>query len=365
MVSIHRVIAVCLIAASTASGQQRPVDSLTGQPYRFPINESGALFWSNSPLRESLASLSKTRKVPIWLDRRCDPSQRITFASGDSLRDSLWRLAEQEPHIDIAWSPEIIFVGPGGAADRWATTNLAHRDMLRRLPLLEQRRWLKEANWKWDRLTNPQDLLKKLEREIGQKILGREKIQHDLWPAARFPDLPLYLRLELLLAGYSKTFVVANGTVRIVDMPKEPLVNRRIPQQAEQRQVRDLLKQFPKARLAGKTLQTSWRVHEAIRRAFAEESRISSQNLDGIRFTLSAQKQPVGPLVSQLAKQLGLDCQFSESAQEKFDAMVTFDVEEGSFKQLMKEVLEPAQLTFTIKNRNLTIVTAAEQAAQR
>ncbi len=357
-----RVLLFCLIVTVVVQGQG--TEPLTGKPFRFDMARSGTVFWSDSPLQQAVSGLAKTRRVPIWIDRRCDPTQELDLVSQDPLIDCLWNLDASSDDLDVAWSPEIVYVGTNGSSDRWATVSVLHREMVKKLSRAQRQKCLAEKRWSWPRLSNPQDLLRDLEAEWGKPFLGRERVHHDLWPAAKYSSLPFFVRLELLLAGFDLSFDFdEEGNLRIREMPSKPRLARSISITAEQRENVDaILKKHPQATLSsgGTKLFASWSVHEHVRRATQKRTATKKASRDRLRYTLQARDQKLGPFLEQLGMQLQITCEFSPLAKKQYNQMISFEVERVSFRQLVAAILKEADLEFTLEGDNLTVKTPAE-----
>ena len=356
------VLLFWLIVSVVARGQG--TDPLTGKPYRFEITQPGTIFWSDSSLKEAFAGLTETRRVPVWMDRRCDPTLEVTYVSQDPLNECLAKLDESSADFDIAWSPEMIYVGRDGSADRWATINVAHRDMLKKLTRPQRQRCLSEKQWRWPRLTNPQDLLSELETEWGSPFSGRERVQHDLWPAAKYSRLPFFVRLELLVSGFSLTYDFdEKGNPRIRDMPEAPRVTRSIKSSEQLREKVDaVLEKHPRATLSPDRtkLTASWATHAQMRRETEKPKPPKTVPRHRLEYTLHARDQKLGPFLEQLSKQLQMTCEFSPGAKEQYDKMVSFEVERASLRKLIDAILSDTNLQFTIKGDQLKIRSAKE-----
>ena len=233
--------------------------------------------------------------------------------------------------------------------------------MLKDLPHSQRQKWRSSRSWSWPRLADPQELLKELEAELGQEIKGREQVLHDLWPAADYPSLPLFARLELLLAGFDRTFVfTTDGHAVIRQMPSSPRVAESISVKAEhQKELQAILAATPPAKLSddGRRLTASWRTHEQIRRATsprkAKPPPLSQSNL---RYTLRVKDRPLGPFLKQLSKQqLQLECEFSTIAAKRTNQMISFQVEKANLQELLTAILDPVSLDFSLSEDKLRV----------
>jgi len=56
-----------------AAGSESPGDWLTGSRFEKQLAEPVDVFYSGTPLRQAVMSLSRTRRVAALIDRRVDP----------------------------------------------------------------------------------------------------------------------------------------------------------------------------------------------------------------------------------------------------------------------------------------------------
>lgn len=356
--AFHVLLRIVLLCAASSLFAQDGY--LTGRRFQRQLNAPASIFWSDVELQSGLKNLAETRRLAVWLDRRCDPHKPISFAANlPRLRDCLWKL-DQNEHVDVAWLPDIIYVGPTRQANRLATVHEIHRRQLDKLPSAVRNRWLSRRGETWVRLSNPVEILAKLERELGRTIQNKEKVLHDLWPARKLPPMPLYQRLELVLAGYGLTFTFdAEGGATIVSMPKSPTygIALKIPQEkldaVRQALEKERNASDEKATFQDGTLTASWRTHEAVSRIVTPPS--SAQDFSRIRYTLKAESQEVGRFLRSICKQLNLECTFVDVSDETLKKRVSFEVEKATLQTLFSTILEPVGLSFTLAGNDLKI----------
>lgn len=350
-----------LLLVAPASAQSR---YFSGKRFERQLDSPASIFWSDVPLSDAISNLSQTRRLAIWLDRRCDPNQLVSFGANLArLRDCLWKLSEEQEELDVAWVGDVIYVAPPNAANRLATVNAVHQQMLARLPGSQRGKWRQSKSMVWPKLTSPIQLVDQLEAELGMPIIGKAKVSHDLWPARQLPSIPLYQRLELLLAGFDLTFVFdEQGVAKIVEMPDSPRVTQshKIPK-PRLADVQAVLERFPLAKLQASELSASWFVHQLVLRTVTPPP--TKRDLDRIRYTLRAENQTLGTFVRSLCKQLDLECDFNGVEHEKLEARVSFEVKQADIRTLFEEILKPAGLEFTLDGDKLMVTRADDDSS--
>jgi hypothetical protein len=250
----------------------------------------------------------------------------------------------------------VLYFAPPDSADRLATIHEIHKQQIRRLPSKQRRRWERAKSSSWPRLTSPTTLVDQIEAELGTPIEGKEMVLHDLWPARALPSLPLFQRLELVLAGFDLTFVLDDKyEVEVLPMPLSPRITQKVEIPASRLDaVTEVLNMHSSATLKNSELTASWRVHELVKRTIAPPS--TDRNLDRIRYTLRAENQPLGPFVRSLCRQLDLECEFTDAATIDLEKRISFQVDRADVRTLFRKILEPTGLRFTLDNKKLRVV---------
>ena len=73
------------------------------------------------------------------------------------------------------------------------------------------------------------------------------------------------------------------------------------------------------------------------------------------RYTLKVENQAVGAVVRTIAKELEVEVQAPESILEKLKPLVNLDVQQVTAQELLKKVLDPAGIKFTLTEKTLEL----------
>jgi len=171
-----------------------------------------------------------------------------------------------------------------------------------------------------------------------------ERIAHDLWPAQSLPSLPLVDRLVLLLAGFDLTCKISPSgkTCQVVPIQR-PL-------------------KIADKRLAPPT--PGRRVQQEIDRPGPKqprqiERRKSRQRTSRQTFSLRLENQPLGQVLDQFAKQLQLEIVWPETTSSQSrtarNQLVSCDLQNVEFDELLRSVLASADLKYQRKNQRVLI----------
>ena len=110
---------ILAVAALPAAGQPGHPSSAT--PLRRALTHSLTLRWEEVPLRDALGRLASTQSVPLHLDRRVDPNQRVTLSlERVSVREALAALT-QSTKLGFCEFSTLVYVGPVDAASELRT----------------------------------------------------------------------------------------------------------------------------------------------------------------------------------------------------------------------------------------------------
>jgi len=323
------------------------------------------IHWGSNPLRGALTRLSRDQGVAVFLDRRVDPDRLIEFsAQGKDLRRLLQDLAAHVEQGACRVGP-VVYIGPKRTASVLATVVAAKESESRRLPSAMQSRLRRAKPLRWPELTTPRELIDGLATEVGLTMEGVERIPHDLWPEVDLPPLTFAQRMSLVLAGFHMTFEYGQGgsTIRLAPMPETASVERTYPLRRGHADVMAVLsRRFPNASITAKAGRINVigtvEEHEAIERVLdgRPERPTPAKPPSGGQtvYTLKIEG-PVGKIASGLAKQLGLQIEFDQGATDKFNELVSLDVNEVSLEELLDALLSPAGLSYELTGERLRV----------
>ncbi|MFV1964014.1 MAG: hypothetical protein ACC628_01230 [Pirellulaceae bacterium] len=324
--------------------------------------EAGITLYEN-PVRDAIASLSRTQRICIWLDRRLDPGFEPDFTShGTSLNVLLQRLAARL-HGGVGYMKSVVYLGPVATARKLPTLVAIRTDEAKALPEEVQPAFLQRRVSHWDDLAVPRQIIEALARESRLSVVGVEHVSHDLWPAVDLPPLTFVERLSLVLAGFDLTFEIARdgSAVRIVPMPDTTVLVRTYALRGNvDRIVGGLASRFPQARLqrTGPRLQVagSYEDHRLIARLLRGEKVQRVAVVGGEkRYSLKFENQPIGVLLTTLARQLELELVVDPRVNPLLHKRVKVQVTEVPLQQLLETALDGSGIQFQLQEKKLSL----------
>jgi hypothetical protein len=353
-----------LLAAVPAAAQQRgptaqPTAWLAGAELQRQMRAIVHLEWAEVELRDGLSKLAADQGVCLFLDRRVDPGQKVTFqAGGIPLEELLQRLALQL-RLGIAQIGPVTYLGPPHTAGALPTVAALRRKEASQHPVLASRR---AESWRWEELAEPRQLLGELAASWQLSVANVDALPHDLWPACDFPPLVPSDRLTLLLAGFDLTYELPRGAseLRLVPLPAEAEYEQAYtPRGDAARAAANLKQKVPgiTIRREGSRLiiRGKFEDHETVARLLAGQT-VTRRVTGATTYTMRVERQPAGAVVNTVATRLGKKMSFPPELREKLSQPVTFSVKDATLEQLLTEALSPLGLGFRITDEAIEVI---------
>jgi hypothetical protein len=227
-------LAVFLSCRGVCADELRAVKLLTGRGFMQALESPRSLSVRDAPLHRILQSLQAQAGVCIVVDRRIDPSQRLTLSTDLIPTEDLLRMiAAQLPSAGVSVNRSFVYIGPGSVA--WSLRTLCEQN---RSDILESRRKFAAETYgrltaaepfAWVDLESPRDLVVRLAARVGLAVVNPELVPHDLWHAGGLSKMPFAESATVLLCQFNLTFAIAPDTThcRIVPLPDVVLLERR------------------------------------------------------------------------------------------------------------------------------------------
>ena len=295
----------------------------TGREFRMQLEQPVGLSWKDIPLREALNALAEDRRVNIYLDRRVDPSKKISLTiNNEPLANALEKIAQSQ-QLGACLVGHLIYIGPTEDVDRLRTVLSLRKEDLAKLPLKARAPYTSQSSLSWPDLTTPGELIEQLSKS-GVRVYGQQKIAHDLWAAGEWPRLAWLDQLGLIAAQFDHTikFSPDGRAVALVRIPADLSIN-------------DTAGQLPK--VAPAKPQGGKQV-----------------------YTLKIENQPIGKLLRVLGRQLGVELTIDEAAistaGKSLDTLVSFDIRGADLDALLHAATNPAGLSFERSEKRVKIV---------
>jgi len=352
-----------IFLAASAFGEPPESPPLTGAELRRQLDAT--VSWRTSasqPLRAALEGFCNSQRVAVFIDRRVDTSRKVEVnLAGLPLRKALDQAGEQSG-IAVRMLGPVAYFGPEKKIADLRTAAELLREQVRELPPERRGALLRLRTLEWEALAAPREILEQVGRETGIAIENPELVPHDLWAAAKLPPLSVTDQWTLILAGFDLTVQLDEGgqTARIIPLEKPRLV-RKYRAGANPGQVAAKLEEYldqAEFRVAGGFLWVRGRLedHERVTAALSgnplkKTTHSKSKPKTGkTLITLTVKNQPLLPVLRQIAGQLKLKIDISETALREagidLDQVVSLEVTQATTDELLTALLSPAGLKF-------------------
>ena len=369
--AIGLATAVALLAVSWAPAQTAPgpVSRELEQRLARPVTA----LWSDVPLRTVLDALAEAHGIALLLDRRVDPEQPVAVAlRATPLGEVFERLAEDHG-LGTSRYGAVLYLGPPPAARRLRTQAVLALDAVNELPAARRPPWRARRRLAWDDFAEPRTVLAELAAQEGVRLVGvPQTVPHDLWAAADLPPLTLVERITLIAVQYDLALQFSSdGTAaRLVPVPDHLAWERSYPggrQPAALAEQWQALVPGSQIRVDGRQIVVRGPVedHEQLfsdRRPAptTPDESAAAPPVEHIRLQrFRIQLQPVGPIIEEVGRQLGLAVQFDQAAIAaagiSLAQRVSVEVENVSVDGLLEAILDGTGLSFTREGAAVSI----------
>lgn len=354
----------------------------TAQEAQRKMRASIRFLWDQQPLRDGVASLGRANGIAIWLDRRLDPGQLVSYLPSDEGNSAGWptgslgarmqRVTEQlrvaqlgtgapaetQADANCGLIENVWYLGPADALGRLQRAAIELQDDLhQRAPELARM----QKPLEWPELATPQQILEEIAREWDIEIDGR--LPHDLMHAGRL-ETPAHLatQLVLLCGGFElEPKLVSPTKFELVPLRPSATWTASYPKaRVRSRDAASLRAAFPGSNVRGLgqayELTGSTEFHLAMLQPSgqANDNRPGKGGVSVWSFTID--KAPAEAIIANLASGIGLQVVWNEACtREQKSQLLTLTVDKATLDQLLTQVCEAAGLRYTRDGTNVEL----------
>jgi hypothetical protein len=331
-----------LVAMNAAFGSLSAQDNVDvrekGKPSRpriatvTPVKSSqrtATIHWQRVPLRDAIGRLHALFEDTIFVDRRIDPSVRISLDIEATSAEEVVAAIAAGRDFGVARLSRVLYLGPSSGANQLRAIAAARSQEVGQLPAESRSLLTENQPTTWPRLTEPRGLIASIIEHRGWRIANANAIPHDLWSAGILPGLTFAEQLTVLLIGFDLTFEPRPADRLIALVPLKNV-----------------------SKLPGPSAVTN-------RSATRADSTRAMKNGKQV-YTLRVQEKPVGAVLQELSKRLHWDIQIDEesmrTAGKSLDARVSFSVENVDQAGLLEALLSPAGLDYQLLGDRVRVI---------
>jgi hypothetical protein len=300
----------------------------SGAPAKI-ARRTATIHWQRVPLRDALGRLHALFDDTVFVDRRVDPSMRISLDIEATSAEEVVAAIAAGRDLGEARLGRLVYLGPTVAAGQLRAISAARSQEVGRLSADLRALLTQKQPSDWPRLGEPRRVIAAIIEQRGWRLANQDAIPHDLWAAGSLPPFPLAEQLTVLLIGFDLTFDLRpqDRTIQVVPM-----------------------------KINVKPLGPSLVKKQPTPPASAKRSKQGARQ----EYTLRVPEQPVGVVLQALAKKLNWTIQIDEDAIRKagksLATPVSFSVENVDKEHLLDALLGPAGLDYRIDGEQIRII---------
>jgi len=358
------LVAAVLYIAAAGKVEAPVIKAPTADSVRQELANLGEITWHQMPLRDGLDTLSKVWNIPIFLDRRVDPDQRIDFSAQRQSREDLLRSLAEQLQLKVCVVDTVVYIGPASSADTVASIAEARFDKATSWGKEAGRQLRKRSSLQWEEAAEPRAIVEQLATDHRIGVEGLDQVPHDLWPAANWQSLPVTHQLALLLTGFGYTYDLSNdgpdAKIKIIPLPKTFLLERQYQATGNaQQRLQQLKEKYPQAQftLKGKSLAVvaSAEEHYWIRRQLLGMSAFKPKREAEKRYQLTISTATFDAVAKTIANNLGLKLKYDPALPDIKSKRIEFSVQNATREQLLDALVKTVGVRYAIEGGDLII----------
>jgi hypothetical protein len=365
LLGIGLLNAIALFAAQPIDRDPANVAAILEQP--------AVIHWRGITLLEACRRITDSLRVPMLVDRRVDPRQVINIqVDGVPLQEALTGVARQAGS-ELSVLDSLCYLGPVGTANELPALLELSRNQVGDMPDAPRRMLSMKQGLRWQRLATPQQVFHALLQPLKIQINDLERVPHDVWNAGELPEDTVAAHLTVLLAGFDLTWRTepSGEAIQILPIVRPVRFSRTYNwRNATPAQLQQIAGEIPMAEMrhfGGKVeLNGTTNDHEKLTAILAKlpsSLRISDRpgrpTPERKLYSLRLKNQPVGAVLGELARQLGLELRVDEDSlrteNKSLDAWISVDVTQVTLDQLLETIGEPAGLSAKVADGELLV----------
>ncbi len=367
---VSLMIASALLAHDSSppfAEQQQPVPWLTGKDLvKASTTPSFSITWMEAELGSELEMASRNTGIAVWIDRRLDPGQKISFSLEKvSFEQFLWRVADQSAAGVIRLGDVYYMAPPSTIAtiqQRLETLKLQIRQLARNSEL--RRGMLTRIHVRSELQIEPRELIGKIFADCKIPEASLATIPHDLWSPVDLPEMEAQQVLSILSAGFDlETVISSDSKPEFAKSTQPESTEYLVPEEVLERVSNDQLasmngivvsKRGREVTISGKPAA----IFSAMRELAMSDRKGISSTRPGSREEFSLhQKASRGDIAATVAQSLGLRLVFTDRERRALVEIIEINVDKVAAEEVLDACLKGSGLIYSISGADLRIET--------
>ena len=353
------VLTCCWVGDNSASNP----DWLTGKQLKKTVQVEISGQWSEAPIRSTLLQISRSKGIPLFIDRRVDPGIAIDLIAKDINWEQLLTVVGEPHGFGFCRIDDIYYFGPVETAIRLPEQFEKLRTWTRKNRGQSEIDWTRPVSMRWRRLSQPDELMSTMAKEFNFEI-HEGPLPMDVWPASELPNVSLLLKTALFSVGFEKWVLISKlgSKIKIVDFPysetaKFSISNFNSPKAVAQQ----IEKQFLGVRVRPKvnSITISGAVPKlipAISKAVGFQKVVAGkpEKVSDVVFTAQF-KGKRGSVLATMAQQLQIRLDYQQELSQILSEHIEFNVQDETADQIIRKSLQGTDLGYQIEAAKLRV----------
>ena len=341
---------------------EQSVDWLTGKALKQRAQLAINGQWSEAPLLPLLKQLSVQKKIPLFVDRRVDPSASVNIRAVDVTWEQLLIDIGNPGGYGFCKIEHLYYFGPQATADSLPDNYQKLKSWISKNRKTATVNWRKPGTTNLPLLGQPREMLQLLARENKLQVYGLDEIPFDLWPASEFSEQPMLLKTALLVVGFEKWIAISKSgkKMKVVDYVYPDVAKFSIGMLGNSKSVAaQLTTKYPHLKIESSSKATvkisgpTHGLHSAICDAVSFQKVIKGAATES---TFTAElKGSRGSILATIANQMSVKFEFSQKDGSILEQHVEFDVVDATAAEIAQNALEGTGLQFQLDSTRLRV----------
>ena len=336
------------------------VEFLTGKKLDRKNLLEFSLWWKDAELRDRLLAFSNTENIAVMLDRRIDPSTLMNLGvENRTIEQIFWRLSSTA-QIGVCRIEDCYYFGP---VDTVVALPIAMDTLSRQAKKLRRRsdvKWTIKRPVQTGPLVASKMLIEAIADKHGFAVNGLDELPHDLWYEVSLPATSVIGQMQLLLAGFGKTFEInpEGKSITLIDFPKIKSAKREFAVTKRPTNAKELKEQFPELKISFRSkavIATGPPKQLTLLEAkLIEQVESQTSNIDDERFTLNTEAERLA-ILKTIAQAAKLELVFDSIDPAQLTDRIKINVSKITQAELLFETLKGTRFRAAVQDGKLIV----------
>ena len=331
---------------------------LTGQKLDRRKLQPLSLWWKDAGLRDRLKAFSETQNIAIMLDRRVDPNTIVNLGIENRTVEQIFLRISAPANIGVCRIEDCYYFGP---VDTTIALPIAMDTLFRQAKKVARRskvKWTVKRPVRTGPIVATKSLIEAVATKHGFTVNGLEELPHDLWYSVSLPPTSVLGQIQLMLAGFDKTFEIDpdGKSITIIDFPKIESARRIFPVAKRPANMKELTAQFQDLKLSyrSKTLTASGPPQQLALLEAALIEQVKPRTNQKENFTLNTQAERLH-ILKTIAQTSKLELVLGDIPPAELSDRIKINVTKVTQSELIFETLKESRFTAKVVEGKLVV----------